>query len=78
MVETADKHLLATAARIRFLGEQIAAVIVKDEGDGYCISDLQELMYELRPVVADLEKLERIPSQRRRASRLRDTDKGER
>lgn len=55
-------EFVALASRIRSAADAVARVLEHDDGDGMCISDLQDAMYWLRPVIAEVEELESIPS----------------
>ena len=55
-------ELANLASRLRSTADVVARVLETDHGDGMCISDLQEAMYWLRPVIAEVEALEDVPS----------------
>lgn len=58
----AKPEYIDLATRLRSHVEAVALVLEHDDGDGMCISDLQEAMYWLRPVIAEVEALEGVPS----------------
>jgi hypothetical protein len=57
MATTQNTEWLTLAKRFEDAAKAVADAIREDDGNGLCISDLQEALYYFRPVMFDVEVL---------------------